>query len=170
MPDRSKLKSQDIQAKVNRTIRYQGAIIQDHQILLIKHQEHLGGRSYWVIPGGGMELGESEEECVRREMHEETYLNVHVVRLLLDEPGVPGGVYQRLKTYVCQIVEGQARPGYEPEVEAAEQYAITAVGWFDLRDSSTWDTQVFGDPFTYPLLQRVQAALGYAVSDLPEAE
>src|SRR6185369_10431159 len=67
-----------------RIVRYQGAIVQDHQLLLIQHREHASGRGYWVIPGGGQEGAESEEACVRREMLEETGLEVAVERLLFE--------------------------------------------------------------------------------------
>jgi RimJ/RimL family protein N-acetyltransferase/8-oxo-dGTP pyrophosphatase MutT (NUDIX family) len=144
----------------NRLIRYQGVIVRDHQILLIRLLEHAEGRSYWLIPGGGIEAGESEEACVQREMREETHLDVRVIRLLLDEPGIPGGVYQRLKTYLCEILRGEASPGYEPEVEVG--YSIEEVGWFDLRDAMTWGDQVVEDPITYPLLQRIRTALDYS--------
>jgi len=146
---------------VSRIIRYQGAIIRHDHILLIKHREHASGKDYWVIPGGGREDGETEEKCVQREMVEETHLNVMVKRLLLDEPGHPDEPYPRLKTYLCIPTAGEARPGYEPESEAAEHYAIAEVGWFDLRDETTWDAKVITDPFTYPLLQRIRTVLGY---------
>ena len=45
-----------------RHTRYQGVIIKDDHILLIKHTEHKSGRSYWVIPGGGREPDEPEKE------------------------------------------------------------------------------------------------------------
>jgi 8-oxo-dGTP pyrophosphatase MutT (NUDIX family) len=147
---------------MSRVIRYQGAILHNHQLLLIKHREHATGHSYWVIPGGGIEVGEDEEACVQREMHEETHLKVEVVRLLLDEPAAPGGVYQRRKTYLCRLISGEAQPGYEPEDEADQRYAIVQVRWFDLRDATTWDCQVFDDSITYALLQRLQEALGYS--------
>ena len=35
---------------MSRVIRYQGAILHHHQLLLIKHREHASGHSYWVIP------------------------------------------------------------------------------------------------------------------------
>ena len=54
---------------MSRAIRYQGVVIRDNHILLLKHQEH-AGRYYWVIPGGGREVGETEEACVQREMLE----------------------------------------------------------------------------------------------------
>jgi len=149
---------------VTRTIRYQGAIIRDHHILLIKHTEHGTGRSYWLIPGGGIEPDETEELCVQREMQEETCLQVRVEHLLLDEPGSPGEIYQRRKTYFCQVVDGEARPGYEPELEASAEYGITDVAWFDLRHSTTWNDLIVHDPITYRLLQRIQAVLGYTVA------
>jgi ADP-ribose pyrophosphatase YjhB (NUDIX family) len=147
---------------MKRTIRYQGAIIRDDHILLIKHREHATGRTYWVIPGGGRESHETEEACVQREMREETQLDVTVERLLLDEVGIPCGVYKRLKTYLCKVVNGDAQPGYEPEVEAAQQYAITEVRWFDLRYPGEWEAHVKSNPFTFPLLQRIRAVLGYS--------
>ncbi len=148
-----------------RTTRYQGAIIQDHSILLIKHRHHDDGREYWVIPGGGQEPGETEEECVQREMKEETHLHVRVERLLL-EFVLPGGVYKR-KTYLCSPIAGRAQPGYEPELEAAQDYAITEVAWFDLRDETTWDPLAVRNSITYPLLLRIRAALGYGPQDQP---
>jgi len=151
---------------VTHITRYQGAIIRDHHILLIKQTEHASGRSYWLIPGGRIEPDETEEICVQREMLEETCLQVQVQYLLLDEPNMPGRIYQRRKTYVCSILDGEARPGYEPEAEYATEYSFTEVGWFDLRHPTTWNEQIVSDPITYPLLQRIQAALGYAVADV----
>jgi 8-oxo-dGTP diphosphatase len=144
--------------------RCQGAILRDHQILLITHREHDTGRSYWVIPGGGLEPGETPEQCTRREMQEETGLEVQVGRLLFEEEGVRGSVEWRKLTYLCEILSGDPSPGYEPEPEASAHYSITAVGWFDLRDPQSWGALVHNDPFTCPLLLRLRAVLGYAQS------
>jgi 8-oxo-dGTP pyrophosphatase MutT (NUDIX family) len=149
---------------VTRSTRYQGAIIHDHLILLLKQMEHASGRSYWQIPGGGIEPDETEEQCVQREMLEETGLHVHVHSLLLDEPSTPGAIYQRWKTYRCHILAGEARPGCEPEAVYADAYSFTEVGWFDLRQPTTWNAQLAAAPFVYSWLQRIQAALGYPVA------
>ena len=45
---------------MNRHTRYQALIVADYQVLLIRHKEHACGKAYWVIPGGGIEDGESE--------------------------------------------------------------------------------------------------------------
>lgn len=145
----------------SRRTRYQGAIVVDHHILLIKHREHRTGRAYWVMPGGGIDSGETEEECVRREMQEETNLDVRVISLLLNEPALPGNLYQQYKTYLCEPVTGEASPGGEPEPSAASWYSISAVKWFDLRSEAEWDPLLVNDPITYLALQSIRRKLGY---------
>ena len=149
---------------MSRIVRYQGVVIRNDHILLVKHREHATARYYWVIPGGGREANETEEACVQREMFEETNLIVTIERLLLDEAALSGG-YKRFKTYLCREVNGNAQPGYEPETESAQRYAITEIGWFDLRHPASWDAQIKTDPITYPSLQKIQAVLGYPVPD-----
>ena len=55
-----------------------GAVIVDrgHVVLIKRKHEPLAGQ--WSLPGGAVELGESLEDCVRREMLEETGLDVEV--------------------------------------------------------------------------------------------
>lgn len=144
-----------------RHTRYQGAIIRDHHILLIRHQGHSSGRNYWVLPGGGTDGDETEEECVIREMKEETNLDVEIEQLILDEATPPGGGYKRVKTFICRPIAGTASPGYEPEPEAAAVYSIAEVRWFDLRDADGWDDALRNDPFTHAHLERLIEKLGY---------
>lgn len=152
-----------------RTVRCQGAIVQDHRLLLIQHREYASGTNYWVIPGGGQEGAESEEACVVREMKEETSLEVAVERRLFEVATPGGSVYQRHATYLCRVLSGEAAPGCEPEPELINSYGIVAVQWFDLRDPASWDPAVNEQPFTVANLRRVQAALGYAAGPQPTA-
>jgi alpha-N-arabinofuranosidase len=144
-----------------RTHRYQGAILRGHHVLLIKHREHATGHSYWVMPGGGREPGETEEACVRREMLEETHLKVRVGSLLQETWGGPPGDDRCFKTYLCRVIAGEAQPGAEPEEERARLYEISEVRWFDLRDPGAWETELRDNPYTYPLMHRIRSALGY---------
>ena len=144
-----------------RHTRYQGAIIRDDQILLIRHTEHESGRSFWVIPGGGREPGETEMACVKREMWEETNLEVDVKRLLVETVIPNDHTCKRRKTYLCHVISGEAAPGYEPEADAAAVYAITAVAWFDLRSEKRWEASIFDNHIAYPILQEIRQVLGY---------
>jgi ADP-ribose pyrophosphatase YjhB (NUDIX family) len=144
-----------------RHTRYQGVIIKDQHVLLIRHSEHSTGNSYWVIPGGGLDGKETEEECVIREMLEETHLEVRVEKLIFDEPAHPDGVYKWRKTYLCIPISGEAKPGYEPELDASSWYSISEVRWFDLSDESEWGDNLIQDPYTYPQLVNLRRELGY---------
>lgn len=140
--------------------RYQAAIIQNQQLLLLYVIERDPHRSYWAIPGGRREANESEEACVMREVLEETQLHVVVERLLFEEAGQPGLTYQRLKTYLCRPVAGSAAPGIEPE-EDSVRTTIAGIDWFDLRDHSSWPAKLCQDPITFPLMQRIRMVMGY---------
>ncbi len=61
-------------------IRLTGILLEGDRILLVK--ESLRERSRWNLPGGGLELGETIEEGLRRELREETGLEVQVDELL----------------------------------------------------------------------------------------
>lgn len=145
---------------MNRDTRYQGAIVRDNKLLLIKAIELATNALYYLIPGGGREDGESEEECVRREMREETHLEVAVERLLLEMPAFPEDqTYRRYKTYLCRVVGGEASPGFEPEDELAPLSTMLEIGWFDLTETDSWDPLLVSTPYTYPQVMRVREAL-----------
>jgi ADP-ribose pyrophosphatase YjhB (NUDIX family) len=55
-----------------------GAIIKDKQVLLVKH----GALKKWQLPGGLMELNESIETTIQREIKEELNLDMEVEKLI----------------------------------------------------------------------------------------
>jgi 8-oxo-dGTP diphosphatase len=56
-------------------------VIQDNQVLLVRRgREPLKGK--WSLPGGALELGESLEEGVVREVFEECCVNVHPIAVV----------------------------------------------------------------------------------------
>jgi len=83
------------------------------QILLVRYQDNS-----WGIPGGLMELGESTEECLRREVKEEINLELKALQLF----GVFSGqeLFTKLRNgheyynviigYICTDFEGTLKP------------------------------------------------------------
>jgi len=76
---------------MRRSIRYQAAIVSDNHLLLLKVLDGRTGRLLWVFPGGGREPGENEEECLEREVREETHLTVAVARCLTCQKAITRG-------------------------------------------------------------------------------
>jgi len=64
-----------------------GAVIldDDNKILLVKHKKERGGywQGKWICPGGALELGEEIKEGIKREVREETNLEIELVRPLI---------------------------------------------------------------------------------------
>lgn len=100
-----------------------GVVIEDGRTLLIRRgSEPLRGQ--WSIPGGTLELGESLQAGVARELLEETGLEVRVLELIevFDRvfpqgPRDDGGPGRRPKfhyvivDYLCERISGEARAG-----------------------------------------------------------
>jgi len=61
-------------------VRIGAIIIENDSILLVHHKKE--DRDYWLLPGGGLETSESVEECIKREMLEETGYEVEPGKLV----------------------------------------------------------------------------------------
>jgi 8-oxo-dGTP diphosphatase len=83
------------------------------RVLLIKRSDV----PVWVLPGGGIEKGETPEEAVCREVWEETGLRVRIVRKIayytpLNHLAKPTHVFE------CQPMDGLLRTGCETQAIA----------------------------------------------------
>lgn len=58
------------------------AVIADGRRLVLVERAHEPYRGWWGLPGGAVELGETVEEALRREVREETGLLVGIGRFL----------------------------------------------------------------------------------------
>jgi len=63
-----------------------GAVIEDSagRVLLVKHKPERGGfwQGKWICPGGALEPGETIPEGIKREVKEETQLEIELIRPL----------------------------------------------------------------------------------------
>lgn len=91
--------------------RARAIIFVDGKIVSMYREKN--GRIFYTFPGGGMEEGESEEDCVVREVHEEFGLTVRPVKKVY--------VYENEISlehfYVCEWVAGQFGSGQGEEFQ-----------------------------------------------------
>src|SRR5205823_14899647 len=84
------------------------ALIFDGNRVLLAHRRDI---DWWNLPGGGMEAGETVEQAIRREVLEETGLEVEVERLV--------GVYSKpqknevVLAMRCRVTSGRPQASEE---------------------------------------------------------
>ena len=89
------------------TIPVAAAIIKrDDKFMIAKRasHKHLGG--YWEFPGGKIEVNESAENCLIRELEEELKIEVRVLKFLAENIHDYGSVKISLKAFLCQFIGG----------------------------------------------------------------
>lgn len=96
--------------------RVTGILIEEQKILLVK-QKVTGSRN-WSLPGGTLEFGETLEECIIREMSEETGLKVEIEKLLYICDRIENENQVVHITFKLKRVGGSLKLGYEPEPNA----------------------------------------------------
>lgn len=100
-----------------------GVIKKNDGIVLIhriKKNSDVEVRDYYVVPGGKMEPGESEEETVKREVFEELGIHVNVGLRLLEVHNDFDDSIQVF--YECEYVDGVLGTGTGPEFTNHDEY------------------------------------------------
>jgi 8-oxo-dGTP diphosphatase len=122
----------------NADLRVCALCVENGHVLLVEHlsfapdDAELPG-SYWILPGGVVERGETLQEALMREVQEETGLECSVGRmlfvkeLLYPHPGLEnqGSRHHSVSLgFHCEVTGGHLETGKDPEFEDDRQVIV----------------------------------------------
>ncbi len=92
-------------------VRVAGIVIEDNKLLLIAHKKN--NSVYWLLPGGGVNYGESLEEALKREFLEELNITVTVDKpVMLSDSIDPVGERHIINIcFLCHYAGGNYKLG-----------------------------------------------------------
>ena len=87
-----------------------GIIIKEKKILLVMRRDE-PDRNKWAIPGGKLELNETIEEGLKREMKEELSLDIEVGALAGISEFISLNFHYIIMDYMCNPLSKNVKPG-----------------------------------------------------------
>ena len=130
-----------------------GALIEDEtgRILLVKHIPERGGfwQGKWICPGGALEVGETIEEGIKREVKEETQLEIDLLaplypldRVVRERDDV--SLHVVYIDYLARVTGGELKAGSDiGEAMWVEKERLPEI-WEELHDDTKKLLQIAG--------------------------
>ncbi len=113
-------------------IRAAGILTKEDQILLVRHEKH--GRSYWLLPGGGVDYGESVDQALVREFQEECGLDVKIGPLVLVHDSIPPDKHRQVLNlyFTVEHQGGELKAGEDPVMKDAQFHPLSDIPGMDV--------------------------------------
>jgi 8-oxo-dGTP diphosphatase len=101
-------------------------LFKDDKILLVRHRKHQ--QNYWVLPGGTVEWGETLEKAAKREIKEETNLEIALGEPVFIDEALPRDGHQHV---VDLYFRGKILAG---DLRVRREKVLREARFFSLRD------------------------------------
>ena len=112
-------------------LRVCGICVQSGKVLLINHSGMNESGEFWSPPGGGLEFGESIEDCLKREFLEETNTVISVGKFLTVREFLKPPIHAIELYYEVKIESGNIKKGFDPEMD---YQIIKDIQWLSFED------------------------------------
>ena len=114
--------------KASPRIRVSVIIIDDGKILLVRHEKY--GGTYWVLPGGGVDFGESLADAAVREVKEETNLDIVVDKLVFVDDILPEDRHRHVVDvyFTATPIGGELRRGADSILREVKYFPVEDLG------------------------------------------
>jgi 8-oxo-dGTP diphosphatase len=112
-------------------VRVCGICVQEDKILLINHSSLNESNEFWSPPGGGLQFGETIEECLKREFLEETNTIISVGKFLKIREFINLPLHAIELYYEVKIESGNVKRGFDPEMD---EQIIQDVKWLSFEE------------------------------------
>jgi len=126
--------SQLSDARERPTVRVAGLLVKDQRLLLVRQQR--GGEDYWLLPGGGVEFGESLSAALEREVLEELGLTTAAGIPLALVESVSPDMKSYAKHVLHVILELETTAGQSAPRLVSGDPAVVEAGFFARQELS----------------------------------
>ena len=126
----------------NRAVTADAIIISDGKVLLIKRGTE-PFKGFWATPGGHIDWDETIEEAIKREVKEETNLEVRKLTFLRIDSSPQRHPKQAINAVYLAETKGEAKAGDD----------ATEIKW--------WPVKELPDPMAFDHKQNIKDALNY---------
>jgi 8-oxo-dGTP diphosphatase len=112
-------------------VRICGICVQKGKILLINHSGMNESSEFWSPPGGGLQFGETIDECLKREFLEETNTIISIGKFLTVREFIKSPLHAIELFYEVKIESGEVKKGFDPEMK---EQIIKDIQWLSFEE------------------------------------
>jgi 8-oxo-dGTP diphosphatase len=105
---------------------------------LLAERNKENAKGFWIIPGGGVEFGETTEQAAVREIKEETNLDVEIVRFIgfKEVINVPGRYHSVVFFYLARPLHEDIKAS--DDVSKARFFTLEDIEGLNVIESAKW--------------------------------